>query len=92
LNPPHLHLSEQAEIVRRAEAHFAFADHFESRLPQARAATGRLTPARSASPSAAVWCRKPRSATLRMSCSSGWPRSAIPHRTDRSASVAPPER
>jgi len=37
--------AEQAEIVRRVEALFAFADRFNDRLSQARAAANRLTPA-----------------------------------------------
>ena len=36
---------EQAEIVRRVETLFAFADRLEARLQTARTATERLTPA-----------------------------------------------
>lgn len=39
------HKNEQAEIVRRVEALFAFADRIEARLQTAQAATERLTPA-----------------------------------------------
>jgi type I restriction enzyme S subunit len=38
-------LSEQAEIVRRVEALFAFADRIEARLAAAQATVARLTPA-----------------------------------------------
>ena len=38
-------LEEQAEIVRRVETLFAFADRLEARLKAAQTATGRLTPA-----------------------------------------------
>jgi type I restriction enzyme S subunit len=38
-------LDEQAEIVRRVESLFAFADRLEARLTQARSAADRLTPA-----------------------------------------------
>jgi len=38
-------LDEQAEIVRRVETLFAFADRLEARLKAAQAAAGRLTPA-----------------------------------------------
>lgn len=37
-------LAEQAEIVRRVETLFAFADRLEARLAQAQAAVDRLTP------------------------------------------------
>lgn len=36
---------EQAEIVRRVDTLFAFADRLEARLKAAQSATGRLTPA-----------------------------------------------
>lgn len=38
-------LEEQAEIVRRVDTLFAFADRLEARLKAAQSATGRLTPA-----------------------------------------------
>lgn len=38
-------LDEQAEIVRRVETLFAFADRLEARLKSTQTATGRLTPA-----------------------------------------------
>lgn len=39
------HKSEQAEIVRRVDAMFAFADRLEARLQTAQTATERITPA-----------------------------------------------
>jgi type I restriction enzyme S subunit len=38
-------MAEQAEIVRRVEVLFAFADRLEARLAKAQAAADRLTPA-----------------------------------------------
>jgi type I restriction enzyme S subunit len=38
-------IAEQAEIVRRVETLFAFADRLETRLHAAQAATARMTPA-----------------------------------------------